>query len=172
MLAKIKFTKKERTLLLVWLIIISFFLVDTGIRRICRTMNRLDEEIKLSQEKYARLLTLSAQAENIDSIYSRVVRAMPALPDFEAVLRVIETVKKDSGIDILNVKPVTARDEGVYVLYTLKIEAQDEVADIAAFLFGFQQALPGAGIERLEINAQRIDQLPKATLLLQALGFK
>jgi len=94
------------------------------------------------------------------------------IEDTEGLLQEIERLARKAGVNLLNVKPTGSRDEGLYKVYSLSVEMQDDVAAFARFMNMITEEFKGIGIERLQINGQAKGELPKETAALNAVVFK
>jgi Tfp pilus assembly protein PilO len=170
----IKILQRKQTLILIgaWLIIILVVIGDSVIKNVYNRFGRLDEEISLAEEKLVRLNAIIKQAKTVESQYDKVTQGLRNIQDTESLLQEIERLARKAGINLLNVKPTATKDEGLYKIYSLKIEMQDEVAALARFMNMVSEEFKGVGIERLQINAQTRDELPKATAAINAIVFK
>jgi Tfp pilus assembly protein PilO len=166
--------QRKQTLILIgaWLIIILVVIGDSVVRNIYNRFGRLDEDIGLAEEKLVRLNAIIKQAQTVDRQYEKVTQGLRNIQDTESLLQEIERLARKAGINLLNVKPTATKDEGLYKIYSLKIEMQDEAAALARFLDMVSEEFKGVGIERLQINAQSRDELPKATAAINAVVFK
>jgi Tfp pilus assembly protein PilO len=169
-----KILQRKQTLILIgaWLIIILVVIGDSVVRNIYNRFGRLDEEIGLAEEKLVRLNAIIKQTQAVDRQYEKVTQGLRNIQDTESLLQEIERLARKAGINLLNVKPTATKDEGLYKIYSLKIEIQDEAAALARFLNMVSEEFKGVGIERLQINAQTRDELPKATAAINAVVFK
>lgn len=168
------FWQRKQTLILiaVWLIIILIVIGDSVIRNIYGRFGRLDEEIGLAEEKLLRLNAILKQAKAVDSQYDKLTQGLRNIQDTEGLLQEIERLARKAGINLLNVKPTATRDEGLYRVYSLRVEMQDDVAALARFMNMISEEFKGAGIERLQINGQAKDELPKVIAAINAVVFK
>ncbi len=155
-----------------WLIIILVVIGDSVVRNIYNRFGRLEEEIGLAEEKLVRLNAIIKQAKAVDSQYGKITQGLRNIQDTESLLQEIERLARKAGINLLNVKPTATKDEGLYKVYSLKVEMQDEVAALARFMNMISEEFKGVGIERLQISAQTKDELPKAIAAINAVVFK
>ena len=170
----IKIWQRKQTLILIaaWLIIIVIVLGDSVVRNVYSRFGRLDEEISLAEEKLVRLNAIISQAKLVDSQYNKVIEGLRNIQDTESLLQEIERLARKAGINLLNVKPTATKDEGLYKIYSLKVEMQDEVPALARFLNMLSEEFKGVGIERFQVSAQSKDELPKAMAAINAVVFK
>ena len=167
-----KFKKRELILMGFCLIIIAAILTDTVIRGINLRFSRLDEEIVFNQEKLLRLNTILRQAKELNSQYERLLSGYKELKDSDIFLQEITGIAKRININILNIKPGLTKDEGLYRIYSIKIEIQDEVSSLAKFMHVLSEEVKSINIEQLQINTQGKDELPKASISINAAAFK
>ena len=164
--------KRELILLLVCLIMIFGILADNAIRRARHRFNRLSEEIRLNEEKLLRLKAVLGQAKELNSAYERTFSEYKEFKDSDSLLQEIENIGKIVRVNILNIQPSSARDEGLYKIYSIKIEVQDDVLPLAKFLRTLTEGLKNISLESLQIKTQGKDESPKASVLINALVFK
>ncbi|HQJ15833.1 MAG TPA: type 4a pilus biogenesis protein PilO [Candidatus Omnitrophota bacterium] len=168
------FWQRKQTLILiaVWLIIILIVIGDSVVRNIYGRFGRLDEQISLAEEKFLRLNAILKQAKAVDSQYEKLTQGLRNIQDTEGLLQEIERLARKAGINLLNVKPTATKDEGLYRVYSLRVEMQDDVAAVARFMNMISEEFKGAGIERLQISGQAKDELPKVIAAINAVVFK
>ena len=171
LITKKRLTKKEWILFSIWIIIICVVFTDKITKEVSTKLSRLDEEISLTQGKLVRFRTVREYKDTIEEIYKKAIPGLRSINDFETLFREIENVNKVAGLNILNVKPLTSKDEGLYKIYSAKIEAQDEVSTLMKFLDTLTGMLKGVGIEHLEIYSQSEKELPKINMLITVVGF-
>ncbi len=166
--------KRKQTLILLgaWLIIILLVAGDTAVRKIYSRFGMLGEEISLGEEKLLRLSAILRQEKDVASQYEKISAGYRNIPDTDSLLQEVERLARKSGINLLNVKPTASSDEGLYRVYSLRIEAQDEVPAIARFMNILSDEFKGVSIERLQISAQNRDELPRTVAAINAIVFK
>jgi len=169
---KKKIKKRELILFSVWLIIISVIFADSAIRNAYLKFSRLDEEITLNEEKLLRLNVILKQSGEVNSEYEKAIAGYKRITDSDNLLQEMENIAKKENVNILNIKPAAAKQEGLYNTYSVKIEAQDEIAMVARFLNALSEELKSVSVERLQINAQTRAELPKVSLLINAVVFR
>ena len=169
-IAKRRLTKKEWILFSIWIIIICIVFTEKVVKEVSAKLTRLDEEITLTQGKLDRFRTISEYKDTIEETYNNVIPGLRTINDFETLFREIESVNKAVDLNILTVKPLTSKDEGLYKIYSLKIEARDRVLTLMRFLDILTNTLRGVGIERLEVYSQSEKEPPKINMLINAVG--
>ncbi len=156
----------------VWLIIIAAIGSDFIVRRAFVRFAQVEEEISLNEEKLLRLTAIVRQAKAVDGEYEKLVSGYRTVIDADNLLQEIETIAMKAGVNILSVKPTANKEEGVSRIFTLKIDAQDDVLAVARFIHALSQGLKGVGVDKLQINAQNREELPKASMIVNAVVFK
>jgi hypothetical protein len=169
---KFQLKKQELLLLSIWFIIIAVVGIDGFVRKFSARFVSLNEEVSLLEEKFMRLRSLTKQAQAIQTQYDKFISEYRRINGSDSLLQEIEKIAKRTNINLLNIKPNTVKDEGLYLTYSVKIEAQDEAAAIARFLGILTDQVKSATIDRLQINAQNKEELPKATIAISAAAFK
>jgi Tfp pilus assembly protein PilO len=169
---KIRISKKEWHLLLICIIIIVAFLLDTAIRQAYTKFSNLEKEIRLTEQRLGRLNGILRQREQIQSGYARVIPGLRQIKTSDDFLQEIEKAARSAGLNILNIKPAATKQQDLYKIYSVNIEAQDEIKAVAKFLYIFNKEFKGMGVEQLQINARRQKELPKVELLINAIEFK
>ncbi len=167
-----KLKKKELLLISLWLIIILGVVGDFAFRSVFVKFGRLDEEISLSEEKLLRLKAIAKQEKGLERGYRNLFAGYKDIKNSDKLLQEIQNVAKQADATILNIKPVSEKDEGLYKIYSIKIESQDEIQFIVKFIQALSQELKGVGIQRLQIAAKEKQELPRATLVINAVVFK
>jgi Tfp pilus assembly protein PilO len=169
---KTRIKKRELILALIWLIIIGGIVADSVVRKAYLRFSRLEEEITLNEEKFLRLSAILKQSKEVNSEYEKVISKYKEITDSDNLLQEIEKIANKANINILNIKPTATKDEGLYKSYSLKIEVQDDISSLARFLYTLTEELKSIGVERLQINSQSRSELPKVSLLINAVVFK
>jgi hypothetical protein len=169
---KRKIKRVELILFSLWLIIILAVAgyVITGKAR--AVFIGLDDGINTNQQKLIRLNAILKQEKELNSEYGSVFSGYRAFNDSDSLLQEINAIARKLNVNITNIKPVSAKEETAYRLYTIKIEGQDDVYAVAKFLNVLSEELRGVSIERLQIGAQNREELPKVNILVNALVFK
>lgn len=167
-----KFKKKELILGSVWLIIIVAILGEFTARSVFTRFGRLDEEIALSEEKLLRLKAIAKQEKGLERSYRNLFAGYKDFKSSDKLLQEIQNIAKQADATILNIKPVSEKDEGLYKVYSIKIESQDEIQFIVKFIQALNRELKGVGIQRLQIAAREKQELPRASLIINAVVFK
>jgi len=167
-----KIKKRELILLAAGVIIAAVFLANTAIQKAYFKFGRLEKEAALNEEKLLRLDSILKHAKDVNAQYENVVAGYKEITDSDNLLREIEDIANKTNLTILNIKPGAVKDEGLFKTYSIKISAQDEILSVASFLYGLTEGLKSVGVERVQINTENKNELPKVTLLINAAVFK
>lgn len=168
---KKKIKRQELILLAVWLIIILVISGDSIVRKASSRFYGLDDEITINQEKLARLNAILKQEKELTAEYEKVLAGYRPIKDSDSLLQEIDAIAKKSNVNIVNIKPLSAKVEAAYKSYSIKIEGQDDIYAIAKFLNVLIEELRSASTERLQFSAVNRDELPKASITINALVF-
>ena len=142
------------------------------IRRVYTKFSNLENEIKLTEARLGRLNEILRQKEEIDSEHEKVIAGLRQIRASDDFLREIEGFARRADLSIRNIRPTATKEEDLYRVYSVKIDARCQVSTLARFLYVFAKEFKGMGIGRLQINALRKRELPKVSLLISAIGFK
>lgn len=165
---------KKRELLLITLcvIIVAAFAAENLASKSFFKFSRLSKEIALGENKLLELNAILKYSDEVNAQYERVIAGYKEIADSDSLLREIEDIAKKTNLNILNIKPSPAKEEALYKIYSIKIQAQDEILSVARFINSLTEGLKSAGVERVQINSENKNELPKVTLLINAAVFK
>lgn len=172
MLRKRGVTKRERFLFSILLLVFLAVLVKKGGERLRINVNRLDEAISINEKELAKLKGVLKQAGTINSEYDEAFSGYKGLSGSDNLLQELGRIARNSNLNMLSMKPALAEDAKKYRIYVIKIESQDDLSDLAGFLYNLTEGLKGIGLERLQIKAQARDELPWISMTLSAAIFK
>ncbi len=171
-MAKRKLSKKEWILFITCIIIVTTALVVISTREVLLKFSNLTDEVKNNEAQLAKLYQILNEQTSIESEYEKTFRGLRQIQSSDDLLQEIESFAAELGLNIRNIKPTATKEEDLYTLFSVKVEVQDEVSKLAKFLHAFTGEFKGVGVKRLEIDAQRKNELPTASLLLNAVAFK
>ena len=169
---KRRLSRKEWNLLIICIIIIMIMLVEVGLRQTYLRFSRLREEVSLRESEFIRLNRILRQKDEIDSGYREAVFGLQQIKSSDDFLEEIEGLVGRVGLNIRNIKPMAAKDEDLYKVYSVRIEAQDDISALGNFLHAFIEERKAIGVGRLEINAQSRKELPRMSIMISAMGSK
>ena len=169
---KKRLSKKEWNLLIICIIIISAMLADAALRQAYLRFSRLKEEVSSAELELGRLNRILGQKEKIESGYEEAISGLRRIQTPDDFLKEIEDFARRVDLNIRNIKPVGTKEEDLYKIYSVIIEAQDDISALAKFLHSFTEEFQFIGVKSLQINAQSKKELPLASLLISAVVFK
>ncbi len=167
-----KLKKQELLLLSLWLIILTVIIGDAGLRRFTGKVRQVDESIVLNSAKLSRLQEIVKHGKEIDLRYDNFFSQYKKITDSDNLLQIIESVARRNNISIVNIKPAAAKEDAQYRTFSVKVELQEDVAVVGGFLNSLLNEVKSIGVERVSINAQNRDELPKTVVLLRTVVFK
>lgn len=167
-----KLKKQELLLLSLWLIILTVIIGEAGLRRFTGKVRQVDESIVLNSAKLSRLQEIVKQGKEIDLRYDSLFSQYKKIADSDNLLQIIESVARRNNISIVNIKPAAAKEDAQYKTFSVKMELQEDVAVVGGFLNSLLNEVKSIGVERVSINAQNRDELPKTVILLRTVVFK
>ncbi len=168
---KKRLSRKEWKLSVICTIIIAIMLSNFAFKQVHLKTKLLKDEINLTEARLAKLSELLKKKNEIECEYEEAVAGMPLLNSNGGLLRQIEAVAKEAGLNIRNIKPEEVRREGAYNIYSARIESQSNISTLAKFLYIFSEETRGIGVQNLRINAQSKNELPRVSLLISAVAF-
>ena len=166
-----RWNRKEWILFSIWLIILGVFGIDSLFREVSVKLNSLSEEIALTEEKLARFHGVLSRRGSLDREHKKIIPELQRVRDFEGFFQEIERANKNTGLNILNIKPGISKNEGFYKTYSVRIEAQDEPIAVFRFLNTLTDGHKGVRIEQLKIYSPGKSQ-PKVSIVIKAVSFR
>jgi len=159
-------------LLGVWLIIVIAVVIYMAISKASFRFNQLDDQITSNQEKLGRLNAIVKQEKELNREYEKALAGYNPIKDSDSLLQEIESIARKLNVNIVNIKPVSTKEETAYKSYSIRIEGQDDVYAVAKFLNILTDELRSVSIERLQVSSQNRNELPKVSVVVNALVFK
>jgi Tfp pilus assembly protein PilO len=169
---KRKIKRLELILLGVWLIIVIAVVAYMAVSKASFRFNQLDDQITLNQEKLARLSAIVKQEKELNVEYEKALAGYNPIKDSDSLLQEIESIARKLNVNIVNIKPVSTKEEAAYKSYSIRIEGQDDVYAVAKFLDILTDELRSVSIERMQVSSQNRNELPKVSVVVNALVFK
>jgi len=84
------------------------------------------------------------------------------------VLKDIESKAQKSGLNVINVKPLTVKEEGLYGEFDFNLEVEGELKSLGKFLYDLDESSYLFKLKFTQINAQSLGEPLKFQLLLSA----
>ena len=156
----------------VWLIIVIAVVIYMAISKASFRFNQLDDQITSNQEKLGRLNAIVKQEKELNREYEKALAGYNPIKDSDSLLQEIESIARKLNVNIVNIKPVSTKEETAYKSYSIRIEGQDDVYAVAKFLNILTDELRSVSIERLQVSSQNRNELPKVSVVVNALVFK
>lgn len=169
---KRKIKRLELILLGVWLIIVISVVAYMAISKASFRFSQLDNQITVSQEKLSRLNAIIKQEKELNAEYEKALTGYNPIKDSDNLIQEIESIGRKLHFNIVNTKPISAKEDTAYKSYSLRIECQDDVYALAKFLNVLTEQLSSVSIERVQISSQNRNELPKISVIVNALVFK
>jgi uncharacterized protein with ACT and thioredoxin-like domain len=172
MLKKNKVTKREITLFLAFLCVYTILFADKFIQRAYANLKKLENTIASKEKTLSFYTTFLKNSTELDSQYSAIFSGSALAEDFDSLLQEINAFAQRYNVNILNIKPTLLTEEKKYKTYVIRIEGQDDVAAVSRFLYYLTKRHKNIGIERIQIKAQKKEELPRISIALNAVTFK
>lgn len=172
MIRKGRIKKRELILLAAFLVIYAAVLMDKFLEKVYNNFNKLEQEIALNEKKLSYLKTVLNKAGEINTDYDKLFSRQAGIKDSDKLLQEINNTARRLSVNIINIKPNLIKDEGKYKTFSIKIESQDDIETLTRFLFALIEEQKNIGIERVQIKAQGKEELPRISLVLNAVTFK
>jgi hypothetical protein len=167
-----RITKRELTLLVLFIIVYTLLLMDKFIQKAYNNFNNLEQEIVLNEKKIHHLNALLNNSGELNAEYEKFFSKQSNANNFDSLLQQINSVARRLDVNILNIKPNLIRDDARYKTFSIRIESQDDIPNFTKFLHTLTNEQKNIGVERLQIRAQKKEELPRITLVLNAVTFK
>lgn len=155
-----------------FLVVYIAMLTQGAVKDMYNSLGRLDEEIALNEKKLLVLKAVSNNSGELNAEYAKIFLGRKGAMDSDSLLEDISNIAGKSGINIFDIKPSTAKEEKGHKTYTVKIESQDDIWKLANFINLLTEQQKNMGVQRLQINAKGKEELPRISLVLNAVTFK
>lgn len=156
----------------IWVIILLIIFSDSLFKNMTFKSSRLNEEIASNEERLLKLNAILKQSKEVNAAYESTFTDYKDIGDSDGLLARVQEISTGVGVNIFNIKPAASRDEGLYKVFTLKIEGQDDIPAFARLINSLSEKLKGISIERIQVNAQNKEEQPRVSILLNAVSFK
>lgn len=147
-------------------------LMDKFLEKVYNNFHKLEQEIALNEKKLSYLETVLNKAGEINTDYDKLFSRHEGLRDSDKLLQEINNTARKLNVNIINIKPNLIKDEAKYKTFSIKIESQDDIATLTKFLYALTEEQKNIGVERVQIKAQGKEELPRISLVLNAVTFK
>lgn len=169
MLGRATFTKREGVLaLLTVLVIFGGATYVYVIEPVAHEWSEVRGRSRMAVEKLAKLQALVERREEIDMGYRQVEGAVTVSQNEHepkvTLLKEVEKLARESGLEVTAVKPTSPRKEGVFDRYGVQLNARSENHNLVEFLQAIQRPEHLLNAERITLVAGR--SRPTLTLTL------
>jgi Tfp pilus assembly protein PilO len=168
-----KLSKKEKIGLIAAVIAIAIMLIDRlVISPISNRIQRIDQEIKFSENKLSRDLRNINNKELIESEYKKYrgyVKRTSASDeeDVANILGEIEGLARSSGVSLVDIKPQAPKQADFYKEYPIEVEVEGSMEQIVTFLHDLNNSTQLLRAVKLRIGLKdRESSIIKASLLV------
>jgi Tfp pilus assembly protein PilO len=135
----------------------------------------LSGEIVQKEAKLIKSRGVIAAKEELEEEYNNFkdrikVKSSPEKDMVTGLLKDIESIARNSAINILNIKPLPVRREKFYEKYSIQMEIEGDIDGIGLFLYNMDNSFRGfLNIERLEMESKGEERILKAHLLINSI---
>ncbi len=135
----------------------------------------LSGEILQKETKLIKLRGVIAAKEELEEEYNNFkdrikVKGSPDKDMVTGLLKDIESIARNSAVNILNIEPLPVKRERFYEQYSIQMEIEGDIEGIGLFLYNMDNSFRGfLNIERLEIESKGKERVLKAHLLINSI---
>lgn len=172
MLKKRKLNKKEKNIVLFFLILLLSALAYNIISTVFTNLTHVETEIAQNEQKLFKLKSILGKAGELNSEYEKTTSRYKRAANYDSLLQDISNIAKRLDVNILNIKPTLISDDAKLKTYAIKIQSQCDVSAFAMFLHRLTDELKNIGVERVQIEAQGKDELPLISVSMKTALFK
>ena len=168
-----KLNRRELTLLSLYL----FMVMAIGIyfffgQIISPRYKLLDEQISSKEESLLKVSKILNSKAIVDREYNAFQQKFSPKEIKQTVsteiLQDIEGKASDAGLYVINLKPLTVKQEGLYGEFDFKLETEGDLKKLGKFLYDLDDSEYIFGIKYTQINAQNRGGPLKVQLFLSA----
>lgn len=167
-----KLNKREKNILLIFLILSLSALACNIIFTVCTNLKNVEAEIAQNEQRLFKLKSILGKAGELNSEYKKITSRYKGAKDYDSLLQDISNIAKRLEVNILNIKPTVISDDAKLKTYAIKIQSQCDTAAFAKFLHTLTEELRNIGVERVQIEAQGREELPLISLSMKTAFFK
>ncbi|MEW6009412.1 MAG: type 4a pilus biogenesis protein PilO [Candidatus Omnitrophota bacterium] len=139
-----------------------------------RLSDRLNQKLKVSQSQLRRLQRLSSGKpikEDYELSLASIKMAKSADAEMARLFGEIESMAKDAGVNILNLRPQEIEDKKVYKKFSLELKSEGTSKQILQFVFLIESSPLLLKIDRFQLAANASSKgLLSASLTLSRLA--
>ncbi|MGE5308158.1 MAG: type 4a pilus biogenesis protein PilO [Deltaproteobacteria bacterium] len=170
-----KLSKQEKAFLFVAIIAVGVSLVDRVIVRALWTRIReLDGKIEAREAGIRKDLKIMAQKQRIEIQQTKYRPFLGAQPteneEFTLFLKEVDTLARDSGIYVVDMKPTGTKQAGDSVKYMVNLNVEAEMGALVRFLYTIEDLNKLMTVEKYQVQPKSRDsQTAKCSMLVSKL---
>ncbi len=138
-----------------------------------RLNTKLNQQLKVKQSQLRRLERLSG-GKSIKDEYAQALESIKMAQSLDAemarLLSEIERIAKDSGVNILNLRPQDIEDKKLYKKFSLELKSEGANTQILQFVFFIESSPLFLKIDKLQIFGNASKGLLTANISLSRLA--
>ena len=153
-------SKRERWIAFLTVLILVIAVAErTLLRPFVDLVRNQAGTVETRRFELARNLNLLVEETFVEREYEAISETLGLVltPEEETarMLGVIQRIGQDARVEIQNIKPLTIRDGDFYKTFSLELECEGRIEDIARFLFEIGESEAGMRVSRMRLSAQR-----------------
>ncbi len=152
-------SKRERLIFYVAASIIIFsFLYNFLVEPAYKKYKQLNQRLLSNDIKYQRFVRLTKEKERIAKEYKNSIKDVKLKSSDEeetaSLLTQIETIARNSGVRIVDMKPQSTKDRGFYKQFRVEVKVESNMSALTRFMYDTVNSDQILKLERLQINAK------------------
>ena len=154
-----KLTGREKAILYIVIAIAALALAyNFLIEPIYKKWVEVNQEIKLLEVKLQKAISIVKEREKIEKDY--VIYAEKLKPkgsdeqEMTFMLNELETLARNSGLKIINVRPKQAQDKESYKKFSVGLETESDMSALMKFIYEVKNSQQMLKIDRLTLNTK------------------
>ena len=168
-----KLNRREFVLVVVYLIIICgaggyYFFFQFGYPR----YKEVNSKIKDMETALIKINTILESKELVEKEYNVFEKKFSVKENRETrstdILQAIKAKVGDAGLNVINIKPLAVKKEGLYDEFEVKVETEGELKNFGKFLYALDDSPYVFAVKYTQIAAQAQGEPLKIQLLLSA----
>ena len=176
LLAKVsKLSKREKMVLFGSILAVSCALVDRVIvNSLAKKLAGQDAQIAAREAEIRKDLKIAAQGKRIvtlhDSYKPYIGTQSTENEEFTVFLKEVDTLARDSGIYVVDMKPNGTKEEGESKKYLINLNIEAEMASLVKFMYAVEDSKKLMTVEKYQISPKSKDSATaKCSMLVSKL---
>ena len=176
LLAKIaKLSKREKLVLFGSVLVVACALVDRVIvASLSRRIEQLDAQVTAREAEIRKNLKIVSQKKRITAqhdIYKPYLGQMSTEnEEFTVFLKEVDTLARDSGIYVVDMKPTGTKEAGEARKYLVNLNIEAEMPALVSFMYSVEDSKKLMTVEKYQISPKSRDsQTAKCSMLVSKL---